>query len=861
MILNKSKKIMVFALIILLSTFVLPTLTLDTVKAQLSAQQPVSGPLPTGVTVDSTIPAVASISFRPNPIGIGQTLIVNMWITPGVSSNNRLIPQGYVITITKPDGTVDKRTISSEPATAASWFELVPDQLGTWQFKFDFLGTYFPAGYYYDGKVYNSSVTGSNLYGSAYYTPSSTQVQNLTVQQDMIWSWPVAAFPTDYWTRPASLNNREWWPILGNYPGDGYQGVGYPNWNTLYPDTNPYDSPGVYNFVPWVQAPNTAHIVWKRQSAIAGLIGGPATQYGITASPGTPSVVYSGRCYQTVTLANGTSAAQCYDLRTGKIYYEIPGGVTPAYIVYNNPVASSTTIAGNELGATSWSVELISISGSSLLKVNPLTGAVSNYSISPLSGGTFVNQLGGYVLSLQNIGTTANPQYRLINWTTRGTSTTVASRIVSNITWPWAQLPTNSYTSAAGMCVADFNAGIAAYITRTIQPGSNIYWTTNVTAASLTTGQLLPWKVVITDDTTYASQNCLADHGKVAFLGQRGYFYAYDLATGQLAWKSETMDYPWASNSFGAYNIETAYGMLFRQAYDGVYAFNWTNGKIVWHYKAPTPANFETPYIDNGTEVYSFNGAAEIADGKMYVYNTEHTPTWPLTRGWGLHCINITTGEGIWKINNPMQQGAIADGYLVAPNPWDGSLYVFGKGLSSTTVSMPQTQILADQKVVISGTVLDQSPAQEGKPCVSASSMATQMEYLHLQMPIGGLWGNETLTGVPVSLDAIDPNGNSVHIATVTSEGYSGTYAYTWTPSITGDYKITATFIGDDSYGSSFATAYATVAQAPSTTVTPTPIISQGLAANEFYPALIGATIAIIIAMAVVAVLLLRKKS
>ena len=343
-------------------------------------------------------------------------------------------------------------------------------------------------------------------------------------------------------------------------------------------------------------------------------------------------------------------------------------------------------------------------------------------------------------------------------------------------------MPTNSYASAAGMCVADFNAGIAAYITRTIQPGSNIYWNTNVTAASLTTGQLLPWKVVITDDTTYASQNCLADHGKVAFLGQRGYFYAYDLATGQLAWKSETMDYPWASNSFGAYNIETAYGMLFRQAYDGVYAFNWTNGKIVWHYKAPTLANFETPYIDNGTEVYSFNGAAEIADGKMYVYNTEHTPTWPLTRGWGLHCINITTGEGIWKINNPMQQGAIADGYLVAPNPWDGSLYVFGKGLSATTVSVPQTQITAGQKVVISGTVLDQSPAQEGKPCVSASSMATQMEYLHLQMPIGGLWGNETLTGVPVSLDAIDPNGNSVHIATVTSEGYSGTYAYTWTP-------------------------------------------------------------------------------
>ena len=283
MLFNKSKKIMVFALILLLSAFILPALTPDTVKAQLATQQPVSGPLPAGVTVDATIPTVASISFRPNPIGIGQTLLVNLWITPGVSSNNRLIPQGFVVTITKPDGTIDKRTISSEPATAAIWFELAPNQIGTWQFKFEFMGTYFPAGYYLDGKVYTTSVTGSNQYGSAYYSPSSTQVQNLTVKQDMVWSWPPAALPTDYWTRPASLNNREWWPILGNYPANGYNGDGYPNWNTLYPNTNPYDSNGVYNFVPWVQAPNTAHIVWKRQYDIAGLIGGPATQYGITA--------------------------------------------------------------------------------------------------------------------------------------------------------------------------------------------------------------------------------------------------------------------------------------------------------------------------------------------------------------------------------------------------------------------------------------------------------------------------------------------------------------------------------------------------------------------------------------------------
>ena len=82
-------------------------------------------------------------------------------------------------------------------------------------------------------------------------------------------------------------------------------------------------------------------------------------------------------------------------------------------------------------------------------------------------------------------------------------------------------------------------------------------------------------------------------------------------------------------------------------SYDGVYAFNWTNGDIVWHYVDPAVA-FETPYTDvNGSQCYSFNGGGLIADGKLYTYNTEHTPTYPLARGWGIQCINMTNGQGL----------------------------------------------------------------------------------------------------------------------------------------------------------------------------------------------------------------------
>jgi hypothetical protein len=132
------------------------------------------------------------------------------------------------------------------------------------------------------------------------------------------------------------------------------------------------------------------------------------------------------------------------------------------------------------------------------------------------------------------------------------------------------------------------------------------------------------------------------------------------------------------------------------------------------------------------------------------------------------------------------------------------------------------------------------------------------MEYIHKQMPIGGLWGNETITGVPVSIDVQDSNGNYRHIGDVTSDGYSGTFGYTWKPDMAGQFTVTATFKGDDSYGSSFASTYVSMTEAaatPTPTETQQPIASQ--APVEMYFA--ASTIAIIIAIAV-AVILLRKR-
>ncbi len=196
--------------------------------------------------------------------------------------------------------------------------------------------------------------------------------------------------------------------------------------------------------------------------------------------------------------------------------------------------------------------------------------------------------------------------------------------------------------------------------------------------------------------------------------------------------------------------------LLIYPQYDGVVAYNWTNGKVVWRYKYDAPYPYETVYGDDNTgeALYPFyDSIIRIADGKIYTSNTEHTASQPATRGWKLHCINATTGEGLWNITGSMAAGAVADGYLQANNRNDGFLYVFGKGKSATTVTAPQTAVSKGNAVLIEGTVLDQSPAQPGTPAVSKESIATQMEYLHMQKPIDGVEHNLTITGVPVTVD------------------------------------------------------------------------------------------------------------
>ncbi len=831
-----------------------------------SPNTPVTGgPLPAGVTADSTITTIPYLSFAPNPIGLGQELLVNIWVQPATVVNRA--HTGYTVVITKPDGTSETvGPMVSYQGDTTAWFSYVPGQVGNYTLQFFFAGDYYPKGYYVNGIINNTATTGGyNATQTVYYAPSNTIKYTLVVQQDQVKSWPESPLPTDYWSRPISPENREWWIIGSNSP---YEEVGGGQGTTGWPDnTNTYRSN--YKFTPYTTGPNTAHIVWRRQGSLGGIYGGLVDGAYTTAqapdvdpsgnivtfgtsgpgNDGNPNIVFEGRAYQTVTKPfNGVTQTvwECYDIQTGQIYWDLTGITqVPTHISF----AENAPPVPGGLGRTDRTIVNLAYIGSSsvsgtglVVKYNPMTGAVTSNVTIPVTSGTLYAD--PYVLSIQTLGSGANTQYRLLNWTLQGISSTnfVSSCLISNVSYPFSSIGT-----------ADYESSIAVTTTSTVSPATGVATNNRIMAASLTSGQLL-WNISAGIDFPLFSGSCtVADHGKVAIRFDDAYYYCWDLATGKQLWRSELSSNPWGT--FGDYSEQSAYGLLFANQYDGVAAYNWTNGKLAWLFQAPA-LPFETPYT-NGTgnlngEVYSWFSDGIVADGKIYTYTQEHSPTAPLARGWKLYCINATTGAGIWNITGPMGPGIVHDGYLTAGNYYDGYLYVFGKGISTTTVSAPQTEVTSGHNAIISGTVLDQSPAQPGTPCVSADTMGDWMAYLHMQhqMPAN-------VIGVPVSLDAVDPNGNPVHITTVTSDA-SGTFSYTWTPTITGTYKITATFMGDGSYGSSWAETSANVVNAP--TASPTQTSTSNQAAPDNTMTIIGTGIAVIIAVAIVGALILRKR-
>jgi hypothetical protein len=343
----------------------------------------------------------------------------------------------------------------------------------------------------------------------------------------------------------------------------------------------------------------------------------------------------------------------------------------------------------------------------------------------------------------------------------------------------------------------------------------------------------------------------------------------YNLDTGEKLWgpvgKTRGWNYYPTVGSGGVSQVGfVAYGKLYTGGYGGeIFCYDSKNGTLLWKYNN-TDSGFETPY-----GLYPTFPAA-IADGKIYLYNNEHSPNSPIYKGGRVRCLNATTGEELWTMLSWAGVGGfadegwpIADGVIAYLNAYDMQIYAIGKGPSRTTVEAPMTSVTAGDTMIIRGTVTDISAGTtqneqaarfpNGVPAMSDANMSEWMEYVYMQKPLPA-----NATGVTVTLDSIDPNNNFIHIGTTTSDK-SGTFGFAWEPpNIPGKYTIIATFAGSESYYGSYAETYAFVTEAPQPTPEPTPTPAS-IADMYLLPSVIGIIIAIV-AVGLIIVLMLRKR-
>ncbi|HMK94668.1 MAG TPA: hypothetical protein VK536_04625 [Candidatus Limnocylindrales bacterium] len=344
---------------------------------------------------------------------------------------------------------------------------------------------------------------------------------------------------------------------------------------------------------------------------------------------------------------------------------------------------------------------------------------------------------------------------------------------------------------------------------------------------------------------------------------------AYYLQTGALAWTTTLTANGAPPNPYDEYGIQTLVDtqtavMFFWGLGGDVWAVNMTNGNIIWWTsttKLTGSPGSETPY---GTWPLWVQFGGIAAPGILYLSEGhEYSP--PLFHGANLIAINMTDGQLLWKILAFDDTATeVSCGIVTGFNSYDGQVYAYGRGPSKTTVTAPDIGVTTATPVTITGTVMDVSAGAQqqavaanfpnGLPCVSDASMTQFMEAVYEQQPMP-----TNVTGVPVTIAVTDSNHNCYDVGTATTDA-SGTYSLTWTPIIPGNFTVTATFAGTQSYYGSSAEAHF-YASSPPPTSAPTASPPTGLASTSSLELGIAVVVIVIIIIgAILAVIMLRKR-
>jgi outer membrane protein assembly factor BamB len=753
----------------------------------------------------------------------------------------------YTLTIAKPDGTTEKQSWDyiADP-TGVQFLRYTPDQVGTYTFTFDYAGQTY---------TWNDTSSMRTYYGDIF--PPASATETMLVQTEKL-PTPIDSYPlpTEYWTRPIEAQNSYWYAISSNWLGEPYitsgvaigGGTAGNYFGRIQPD-------GI--------APNSAHVMWSKPIQDGGIAGGasygyPGEAYYTGSSYNTRfsnALIMYGRLYYQEPYGNSGGGGDyvCVDLRTGQEIWRTDvseAGVPSFGYLYANDNPNQGGILPN--GAL--------FTNNFARSYDPATGKVTPMNVSnvPRTDTLQAAVAGpqGEILryDVMNIGTTENPDWRLVQWNSSRALGSYGGFGVTNwysgdidasdpgcYDWNISLALPNSGSWRIDRADLDnmmllvqgsFGAHVGVIGATPSQDGAN------VTAVSLkpnSLGQVMWTKHYPTapGNVTRAISNWDTDNGVFIMSDKETrVMYGFSLADGNQIWGPTEPANDW---TYFRSMPAVAYGKLYFAGYGGtLYCFDDKTGDLLWTYGNGGPGNstsagLETPY---GTYPIFID---VIADGKVFLATTEHSIS-SNYKDAQIRAINASDGTEVWTLMGwgtgmDATYDRVADGFFVYLNTYDMQIYTVGKGPSQVTVSAPDLAATMGTPVIIKGTITDIAAGTKqaeqsarfpnGVPVVSDESMNKFMEYVYMQKPKPA-----DTTGVPIHLTATDPNGNYQDLGTAVSDG-SGTFAFMWTPPVPGLYAVTARFEGSESYWPSQATTHFGVTEA--TTVNPiiTPIPPQ----------------------------------
>jgi hypothetical protein len=655
------------------------------------------------------ITTYAKVVALPDPIGVGQSALVYMFLgnapPAGATLANTFRDHNYTITIISPSGKVTTQYYETvQDPTGVQFFRFTPDEVGQWNMTF-----------VYGGNVVNSTYFDTTTASSVgdIWLPS-TATCTLTVQDEPATTYPDSyPLPTEYWTRPIYGENNYWWTISSNWYGQGSPVLSDVSYGTI---TGVPSSSALQRYPGDAVGSLTSHVMWTKPLQEGGVVGGNGfVTQGDTYFEGSaynnrfvnPIIMYGRLFYRDPVAFTGANsgASVCVDLRTGQEIWrrsDLPTisfgftfdvqspdqhGVYPAWLCTSNFGQIYDMWTGNNVFNVTGSASGSLVSGpqGEYLKYNIFdngTGGIHDYylclwnSSKMFNGGGFQPGDTGLSPSPDTTVTTSTtwawqnttvyignvPQIQSINVTTTTRVTAVDARVskryemldpdTQNVSLPWRNKMTTTPTILAvtyGDMMLCRNGSYPTISAVTQNTSGNVYL------------QSANW--------TYFAVNLNASR------------IGYDV--GDVLWWSPTYTHLQDETiQFGGFDPTAQVLIEVSKETQNIWGYSAKDGSLLWETNKVNslPQEDITPLDYFGAPYFPY-----------YLTNPAYGNVYCLAYGGVLYCYNLTTGVRTWTNGNGHTPGNNTDTGTSVPGYFPQLIQAIGNGVIYTAATQHTT--------------------------------------------------------------------------------------------------------------------------------------------------------------------------